>query len=114
MPVNRGAIRSPVEEEKEEIMRIRTLAVGTGLVVALAAATAGTSTAHMTAPRKTTHPATHKVYTAPFGNVAIRSGNYIYLPGFAPNPNAQPAAGGCTWDGNNCTTEELCLMWGEC
>ncbi len=95
-------------------MRIRTLAVTTGIVVALAAATAETSTAHMTAPKKTTHPAAHKVYTAPFGNVPIRVGNYIYLPGFTPDANAQPTEVGCTSDGNNCTPIELCLIWGEC
>jgi hypothetical protein len=46
--------------------------------------------------------------------VPIRTGNYIYLPGFAPNPNAQPATTSCTWDGNNCTPQELCELWGEC
>ena len=75
-------------------MKIRTLAVAMGLTVALAAATAGTSTAHMAAPKKSAHQTVHKVYTAPFGTVAIRTGNYIYLPGFAPNPNAQPAMTG--------------------
>ena len=95
-------------------MRIRTLAVTAALAVALAAATAGTSTAHMAAPQKSAHKAVHKVYTAPFGTVPIRAGNYIYLPGFAPDPNAAQAMTGCTWDGNNCTPEELCLLWGEC
>jgi hypothetical protein len=95
-------------------MKIRTLTVATALAVALAAATAGTSTAHMNAPRKSARPVVHKVYTAPFGSVAIRAGNYIYLPGFAANPNAMPAQTGCTWDGNNCTPEELCQLWGEC
>ena len=95
-------------------MRIRTLAVALGLAVALAAATVGTSTARQIAPQKSGHHAVHKVYTAPFGSVPIRAGNYIYLPGFPPNPNAAPAQTGCTWDGNNCTTEELCELWGEC
>ena len=95
-------------------MKIRTLAVPTGLAVALAAATAGTSTAHVAAPQKSAHKAVHKVYTAPFGSVPIRTSNYIYRPGYAPDPNAAPTVTGCTWDGNNCTPEELCLMWGEC
>ena len=95
-------------------MKIRTITVTTALAVALAAATAGTSTAHMTAPKKSARPVVHKVYTAPFGSVAIRAGNYIYLPGFAPNPNLQPSVAGCTWDGNNCTPAELCELWGEC
>ena len=95
-------------------MRIRTFAAALGLAVALTAATAGTSTAHMTAPKKAARPAAHKVYTAPFGNVPIRAGNYLYLPGFAPNPNVTPTVTGCTWDGNNCTPVELCELWGEC
>jgi hypothetical protein len=95
-------------------MKIRTLAVTTGLAVALAAATAGTSTARIVAPQKSSHHAVHKVYTAPFGSVPIRTSNYIYRPGFAPDSNAMPAPTACLWDGNNCTPEELCLMWGEC
>jgi len=55
------------------------------------------------------------VYVAPFGPDPIITPRYIYIPGFAPDPNATTTSyDDCAVSGNDCTGDQLCELWGQC
>ena len=75
----------------------------------------GLSVAKNHTASRTARPASGSgVYVAPFGPDPIITPRYIYIPGFAPDPNATISYDDCAVSGNNCTGDQLCELWGQC
>jgi len=54
-----------------------------------------------------------RVFTAPWPAAPVIAARYRYYPGAAPGTWANPIPD-CATTGENCTTEQLCALWGKC
>ena len=109
-------------------MKIHTLIIGKGMIVALIAPVATASpintvprlaTGHQKSAQSSTaitklasHAISPGVYFAPWPSSPIVTPRYIYVPGFSgpPSIDAEPD---CASSGANCTPRQLCDIWGE-
>jgi hypothetical protein len=66
---------------------------------------------HLSPAHRPVHPV---IYKAPWPTTPVITARYVYFPGGKPDPNAAPSVSECAPTGENCTTEELCEMWGQC